>query len=54
MGLPSDCELKLYSKHKSGERNLITDVPGVLVGHTTIHKDDINTGRTAATCSGKK
>ena len=47
MGLPSDCELKLYSKHKSGERNLITDVPGVLVGHTTIHKDDINTGVTA-------
>ena len=47
MGLPKDCELKLHEKWKKGEKNLITDVPGVKVGHTTIHDGDINTGVTA-------
>src|SRR5208337_2864895 len=30
-----------------GERNTITDVPGVLVGHTTIRGGDLHTGVTA-------
>ncbi|WP_280823213.1 P1 family peptidase [Pseudaminobacter soli (ex Li et al. 2025)] len=31
----------------TGEKNAITDVPGVRVGHHTIHEGDINTGVTA-------
>jgi D-aminopeptidase len=31
----------------TGEKNSITDIKGVRVGHTTIHKGDINTGVTA-------
>ncbi|MFR9257197.1 MAG: P1 family peptidase, partial [Merdibacter sp.] len=29
---------------KTGKRNLISDVPGVRVGHTTISSEDIQTG----------
>lgn len=34
-----------YMEH--GARNLITDVPGVRVGHTTLHDGEIHTGVTA-------
>ena len=46
MGLPKDSNLKLYSKWQPGERNLITDVPGVKVGNVTVEDDekDIHTG----------
>lgn len=47
MGLPKDSGLTLRSKHPSGKRNLITDVPGVRVGHVTIQEGEINTGVTA-------
>ena len=47
MGLPKDCSLKLHSKWPSGKRNLITDVPGVKVGHVTLKEGEINTGVTA-------
>lgn len=47
MGLPKNCSLNLYSKWPRGERNLITDVPGVTVGHDTIDEGDIHTGVTA-------
>ena len=30
-----------------GRRNLITDVPGVLVGHATLSRGDVQTGVTA-------
>ena len=47
MGLPVDCELELFAKWPSGRRNLITDVPGVLVGHVTLNEGDVHTGVTA-------
>ncbi len=47
MGLPRDCSLKLHSKWPSGKKNLITDVPGVRVGHVTIKNGEVNTGVTA-------
>ena len=47
MRLPSDSGLELYSKWPSGKRNLITDIPGVKVGHATIKDGEINTGVTA-------
>ena len=49
MGLPKDSNLNLYSKWKAGERNLITDVPGITVGNVTVEDDekDIHTGVTA-------
>lgn len=47
MGLPKNCELNLFEKYGKGKKNLITDVPGVKVGHVTIHEGDINTGVTA-------
>lgn len=49
MGLGKDCKFNLYSKFKTGERNLITDVKGVKVGHVTIQSEDhnVNTGVTA-------
>jgi len=47
MGLPANFEFDLYSVYPSGVKNLITDVPGVLVGHTTHHGGDIHTGVTA-------
>ena len=49
MGLPRDCEINLPNKYEKGRRNLITDVPGVKVGHVTLadEKNDIHTGVTA-------
>ena len=49
MGLPKDSNLNLYSKWKAGERNLITDVPGIKVGNVTVEDEakDIHTGVTA-------
>lgn len=47
MGLPQNSGLELYSKWKRGARNLITDVPGVKVGHVTLRERDVNTGVTA-------
>lgn len=47
MGLESACGITL-GRLKPGRRNLITDVPGVLVGHVTIRDGgDVNTGVTA-------
>lgn len=37
MGLPENTNLNLYSKYPHGSRNLISDVNGVKVGHTTLH-----------------
>ena len=47
MGLPKNCGLDLHSKWPAGARNLITDVPGVTVGHATVHDGDVHTGVTA-------
>lgn len=49
MGLPVDCEIHLHSNFTKGKRNLITDVPGVKVGHVTLEDvgKDIHTGVTA-------
>lgn len=47
MGLPEHCSLKLRQKYQKGQKNLITDVPGVTVGHSTIKEGIINTGVTA-------
>ena len=49
MGLPKECKTELKHKYEKGERDLITDVPGVKVGHVTIEDDarDIHTGVTA-------
>ncbi|MCI8610210.1 MAG: P1 family peptidase [Firmicutes bacterium] len=49
MGLPENCGLTLHAKWPQGSRNLITDVPGVKVGHVTIEDDEkeIHTGVTA-------
>ncbi len=47
MGLPVDCGFELYWKSKPGQRNLITDVTGIKVGHVTKKDGDINTGVTA-------
>ena len=49
MGIPSDGWLKLVSRNRRGPRNLITDVPGVLVGHRTLDDPsrNIHTGVTA-------
>jgi D-aminopeptidase len=46
MGLPVNSEINLFGKHKKGKKNLITDIEGVRVGHSTIKKDNINTGVT--------
>ncbi|MEW9121565.1 MAG: P1 family peptidase [Thermotaleaceae bacterium] len=46
MGLPNDSGLKLYSKHRKGKKNLITDIKGVKVGSITLQKDNVNTGIT--------
>lgn len=40
MGLPKECELQLENRYARGEKNLITDVPGVRVGHVTLNDDD--------------
>lgn len=49
MGLPKDCGVSIRSRFKKGERNLITDVPGVKVGHVTLKniEKNIHTGVTA-------
>lgn len=47
MGLPQNSGIDLHAKWPKGERNLITDVEGVTVGHVTLQKGDINTGVTA-------
>lgn len=46
MGLPKDSGLHLRAKWPRGAHNLITDVPGVTVGHVTRHDGDIHTGVT--------
>ncbi|MCI9475957.1 P1 family peptidase [Anaerovoracaceae bacterium 41-7] len=49
MGLPKDCKVDLQNKFPKGKRNLISDVPGVKVGHVTLKDDEkfIHTGVTA-------
>lgn len=49
MGLPKDCTIRLANKFAKGEKNLITDVMGVKVGHITLddERKDIHTGVTA-------
>lgn len=48
MGLPENSGLELYSIHPHGPKNLISDVPGVLVGHKTVSDGkDVHTGVTA-------
>lgn len=47
MGLPKNSGIELYSKWPSGQKNLISDVPGVKVGHVTLQDGEINTGITA-------
>lgn len=46
MGIPDTARLELHSKWPRGPKNLITDVPGVKVGHVTLKDQDINTGVT--------
>lgn len=47
MGLPENTGLDLRTKYKKGKLNLITDVPGVTVGHKTLTGDNFkNTGVT--------
>lgn len=46
MGL-NGIEIFQFGVLPKGKRNLITDVPGVMVGHVTITNKDINTGVTA-------
>ncbi len=55
MGLDNSYKLLLNRKWNTGKNNLITDVPGVLVGHTTIkdEKRKINTGVTAILPHGR-
>lgn len=47
MGLPENSGFDLYAKWPRGERDLITDVPGVKVGHVTLKEGDVHTGVTA-------
>lgn len=49
MGLPYDSKVRLNNRYKKGELNLITDVPGVLVGQVTKNNSEknIHTGITA-------
>ena len=47
MGLPENSGFDLHAKWPRGERDLITDVPGVKVGHVTLKEGDIHTGVTA-------
>lgn len=46
MGLNKELNIKI-GFGKNGKRNLITDVPGVTVGHVTLKGESINTGVTA-------
>ena len=49
MGLPIECKLELDIRYKKGQRNLITDIPGVKVGQITLNdgEKNIHTGVTA-------
>lgn len=47
MGLDREDALRLFRKFDTGEKNLITDVPGVRVGQVTLQEGDIQTGVTA-------
>ncbi len=49
MGLSKDSKIKMTSYFKTGKNNLITDVPGVKVGHVTLKDQErhIHTGVTA-------
>lgn len=47
MGLPENSGFDLHAKWPRGERDLITDVPGVKVGHVTLKEGDVHTGVTA-------
>ena len=47
MGLPETSPFQLHSKCPRGPKNLISDVAGVTVGHSTINQGDIHTGVTA-------
>ena len=47
MGLPENCGLELHGKWPRGPLDLVSDVPGVTVGHATIHQGDVHTGVTA-------
>ncbi|MDY3917978.1 MAG: P1 family peptidase [Candidatus Limivivens sp.] len=47
MGLPETSPFQLYSKWSHGPKNLISDVSGVTVGHSTINQGEIHTGVTA-------
>ena len=47
MGLPAEAGFDLHSVFPSGRRNLISDVPGVTVGHVTRHSGETHTGVTA-------
>ena len=47
MGLPENSGFELHAKWPRGERDLITDVPGVKVGHVTLKAGDVHTGVTA-------
>lgn len=46
MGLEKTCPVNLFAKYKKGNKNLITDVAGVKVGHVTLKDKDVNTGVT--------
>lgn len=47
MGLPEESGLDLHAKWPRGARDLITDVPGVRVGHVTLKAGEVHTGVTA-------
>jgi D-aminopeptidase len=48
MGLPKNCESYLRARYEKGQKNQITDVPDVCVGHVTFSNgSDIQTGVTA-------
>ena len=52
MGLPENSGFDLHAKWPRGERDLITDVPGVKVGHVTLKEGDVHTGVTAGLPGG--
>lgn len=49
MGILHQDRFPLYARYEKGERNLISDVAGVTVGHVTLRSEDgrVNTGVTA-------
>ena len=56
MGLSQSCEIKLKNKFQRGNRNLITDIPGVRVGQVTLQNAEkaIHTGVTVEIFLKKK